>query len=100
MSLVKTASCDILVSHRCSSIHVKEQTNREMFHVISYAKLWKLLARRSLQPKALCSITGISTSTLRAMQKNQHVRMDVLERICEALHVDIGDVCSFFDKAI
>ena len=63
--------------------------------MISYAKLWKLLAKRHLQPKTLCSIADISPTTLRAMQKNENVRLDILERICQALHVDIGDVCSF-----
>ena len=99
MSPAKSIFCVILVPHNLSSIHLKEQTYREMIRVISYVKLWKLLARRSLKPKELCSSAGISISTLRAMQKNQHVRIDVLERICTTLHVDIGDVCSFLDKA-
>lgn len=63
--------------------------------MISYAKLWRLLDRRGIQPKTLCAIAGISPTTLRAMQKDQPVRMDVLERICASLRVDIGDVCSF-----
>lgn len=66
--------------------------------MISYAKLWKLMARRGLQPKALCAMAGISPTTLRSLQKNERVRLDVLERVCEALHVDIGDVCSFRSK--
>ena len=37
----------------------------------------------------------VTVNIYHAMQKNQHVRLDVLERICEALRVDIGDVCSF-----
>ena len=65
------------------------------FPMVSYAKLWKLLRRRGLQPKALCDAAGLSMSTIRALQKDQHVRMDVLERICTALGVDIGDICSF-----
>ena len=63
--------------------------------MVSYNKLWRLLKRRGLQPKDLCSIVGLSSSTVRALQKDQHVRMDVLERICIALNVDIGDICSF-----
>ena len=63
--------------------------------MISYVKLWRLLSKRRLQPKVLCEMAGISPATLRAMQKNQPVRMDVLERVCASLNVDIGDVCSF-----
>ena len=63
--------------------------------MISYAKLWFLLDKRHLTPKALITLAGISYSTLRMMKNNQPVRLDVLKRICEALGVDIGDVCSF-----
>ena len=63
--------------------------------MISYAKLWRLLGRRGIQPKTLCTIAGISPMTLRALKKNQPVRMDVLQRVCESLNVDVGDICSF-----
>lgn len=63
--------------------------------MISYSKLWRLLDRRSLSPKSLITLAGISTSTVRMMKNNQPVRLDILERVCEALGVDIGDVCSF-----
>ncbi len=63
--------------------------------MVSYTKLWRLLRKRGLLPKDLCVIAGLSASTVRALQKNQYVRMDVLERICDALIVDIGDICSF-----
>lgn len=63
--------------------------------MISYSKLWRFLDRRHIQPKDLCTLANISYSTLRMMKNNQPVRLDVLHRICEALNVDIGDVCSF-----
>jgi len=34
----------------------------------------------------------------RKMSRNEAVRMDVLERVCVALRVDIGDVCSFLHR--
>lgn len=64
-------------------------------HMISYAKLWRLLDRRCIQLKMLCTLAGISPTTLRVLQKNQPVRMDVLQRVCESLNVDVGDICSF-----
>ena len=65
--------------------------------MISYEKLWRIMARKKLQPGDLCKMAGISYSTFRALQKSDHVRLDVLERICRSLNVDIGDVCSFRD---
>lgn len=66
--------------------------------MLSYSRLWRLLANRRLMPKDLCTLAGISPSTVRVLQKDQHVRMDVLERICTALNVDIGDICSFRER--
>lgn len=63
--------------------------------MISYSKLWRLLDQRHLSPKSLITLASISYSTLRMMKKGEAVRLDVLKRICEALSVDIGDVCSF-----
>jgi len=40
-------------------------------------------------------LAGISESIYRKMSRNEAVRMDVLERVCAALRVDVGDVCSF-----
>ena len=63
--------------------------------MVSYNKLWRLLGKRRLQPRDLGHLAGISPSTIRALQKDQPVRLDILERVCTALGVDIGEVCSF-----
>ena len=63
--------------------------------MISYKKLWRLLDKRRLSPRDLIHLAGISESTYQKLVKNDSVRLDVLQRICAALNVDIGDVCSF-----
>ena len=63
--------------------------------MISYDKLWALLRKRHFQPKDIVRIAGISDSTYRKLLSNDTVRLDVLEKICISLAVDIGDVCSF-----
>ena len=65
--------------------------------MITYSRLWLLLHRRGYSPRDIIHLAGISESTYRKMSRNGPVRMDVLERICAALHVDIGDVCGFQD---
>ena len=62
--------------------------------MITYSRLWLLLKRRGYSPRDIIRLAGISESTYRKMSRNEPVRMDVLERICLSLHVDIGDVCS------
>ncbi len=63
--------------------------------MISYTKLWRLLDRRGYAPRDIIHLANISESTFQKLLKNDSVRMDVLQRICEGLGVDIGDVCSF-----
>ena len=62
---------------------------------IYYTRLWRLLERRGYSRKDIIWIAGISESTYRKLLAGEATRMDVLERICGALKVDIGDVCSF-----
>ena len=44
--------------------------------------------------KDITWLAGISDSTYRKLLNSDSVRMDVPERICKALNVDIGDICS------
>ena len=72
-----------------------EMDDKEITNMISYSRLWLLLHRRGYSPRDIIHLAGISESTYRKMSRNEAVRMDVLERVCAALRVDVGDVCSF-----
>ena len=61
----------------------------------SYNRLWKLLEKRGYTRKDIIRLAGISESTYRKLLAGDFVRMDVLERICKALSIDIEHVCSF-----
>lgn len=63
--------------------------------MISYFRLWRLLERRGYSKKDITWLARISDSTYRKLLNSDSVRMDVLERICKALNVDVGDICSF-----
>ena len=62
---------------------------------ITYYRLWRLLERRGYVKKDVIRLAGISESTYRKLLADDSVRMDVLERVCEALRVDLGAICSF-----
>ena len=62
---------------------------------LSYSRLWHLLERRGYARKDIIWLAGISESTYRKLLAGDSTRLDVLGRICAALKVDIGDVCSF-----
>lgn len=59
---------------------------------ISYKKLWKLLIDRDINKKTLCTMAGISPSSLAKMKKNENVNTDILLKICVALEVDVSDI--------
>ena len=65
--------------------------------VISYHKLWQILDRRGMTKRELIRLAGISVTTVRNMEKGNNVNLDVLRKICEALHVNLGDVAEFVE---
>ncbi len=65
---------------------------------ITYKKLWKLLIDKGLKKKDLMKLTGISTSTLAKLGKDQLVSMEVLVKICKALDCNIGDVVEYVSE--
>ena len=61
----------------------------------SYNNLFKILKDRNISKTMLREQTGISTSTLAKLSKNENVGMDVLEKICLALNCQPVDILSY-----
>ncbi len=59
---------------------------------VCYNKLWKLLIDRNMKKKALRLATGISTTALAKLGKNEHVSTEILTKICDALECDLCDI--------
>ena len=47
--------------------------------------------------RELIRLAGISVTTVRNMEKGNNVNLDILRKICEALHVNLGDVAEFVE---
>ena len=60
--------------------------------MISFAPLWATIKGRGMNKGELQKMTGFSSSTIAKLAKNEVVKLDVVERICEALEVLINDV--------
>lgn len=56
---------------------------------IYYNKLWKLLIDKK---KDLRLATGMSTTALAKLGKNQHVSTEILTKICTVLDCDFFDI--------
>ena len=63
---------------------------------VSYKKLWKLLIDKKMVKKDLMALTGITSSTIAKMGKEQSVTLEVLGRICKALDCNIGDIVDVY----
>lgn len=65
---------------------------------VSYKKLWKLLIDKDMKKKDLRAATGLSTTTLAKLGKNENVSTDILVKICTALECDIGDIMEVVEE--
>lgn len=65
---------------------------------ISYNGLWKLLIDKKMKKMDLVDKVGLSSSTLAKMSKDEAVSLSVLEKICDALDCDFGDIINYEKK--
>ena len=59
---------------------------------VSYKKLWKLLIDKNMKKKDLRAASGISTTTLAKLGKDENVSTEILSKIFAALNCDVGDI--------
>ena len=59
---------------------------------LSYKKLWKQLIDRDMTRTDLRQATGISSSTFARLSRGDYVASSVIDRICQELKCDVGDV--------
>ena len=62
---------------------------------VSYNKLWKLLIDKEMMKKDLRAMTGVSTTTMSRLSKDENVSTEILSKICSALNCDVGDIMEF-----
>lgn len=62
---------------------------------ISYNKLWMLLIDKKMSVADMRKAADIAPNTVTRMKKDQEVTLSVLEKICDVLDVDFGDIIEF-----
>ena len=62
---------------------------------ISYNKLWKLLIDKNMSVAEMRRAADIAPNTVTRMKKDQEVTMTVLEKICDVLEADFGDIVEY-----
>ena len=61
----------------------------------SYNRLWKLLIDKNMNKMELMKKVGISSGTIAKMTRGEPVSMAILERICQKLNCDFGDLVHY-----
>lgn len=59
---------------------------------ISYDKLWEKLDEKNMIKKTLREQSGVTTTVIAKLGKNETVHMEALIKICKVLNCDIGDI--------
>ncbi len=59
---------------------------------VSYNKLWKMLIDKKMKRIELQRMAGISGNVLSRLGKDEYVSMESMEKICNLLQCDIGDI--------
>ena len=65
---------------------------------VSYKKLWKLLIDKDMKKKDLRIATGMTTTALAKLGKNEHVNTEILAKICKVLACNIEDIVEVIDE--
>ena len=59
---------------------------------VSYNRLWKLLIDKGINKTQLCKEAGITTNAMAHLGRNEDVRVEVLVKVCTALHCTMDDI--------
>ena len=65
---------------------------------ISYHRLLKLMIDKNMKKVDMMDLVGISSSTVAKMTNGEFVSMKILEKICERLDCDFGDIVHYEKK--
>ena len=65
---------------------------------VSYKKLWKLLIDKDMKKKDLRIATGMTTTALAKLGKNEHINTEILAKICKVLECNIEDIVEITDE--
>lgn len=64
---------------------------------MSYKKLWKLLIDKDMKKKELSEVSGVSSTSIAKMGRNENVNTDNLVKICEALKCNLNDIAEIVE---
>ena len=65
---------------------------------VQYNKLWNILTDRRMSKAELRKLADIAPNTMTKLRRDEMVAMPILDRICETLNVDYGDIVEHVEE--
>ena len=65
---------------------------------VSYNRLWKLLIDKKMSKADLRKAAGLAPNTMKKLRRDEPVAMVVLEKICDTLDTDFGDIVEYIKE--
>ena len=62
---------------------------------VSYNRLWKLLVDKKMSKADLRKAAGLAPNTMTKLRRDEPVAMTVLDKICETINTDYGDIMQY-----
>lgn len=64
---------------------------------LSYDKLWYLMKKNKMKKVDLANAADLSSYTMTKINKDESVSLDVIMKLCQIFHCDIGDVVEIIE---
>ena len=65
---------------------------------VSYNKLWKLLVDKKMSKADLRKESGVSPTTMTKLRRDEPVMLNVLDKICNTLDCNYGDIMDYIPE--
>ena len=65
---------------------------------VSYNKLWNLVRQNKMKKVDLARAAEISEYTMKKLNRDEPVQLEVLLRLCKVFHCDIGDLMEVVEE--
>lgn len=65
--------------------------------MIVYNRLWKLLDELDISQYALITYYGFSPSQVTRLKRNEIVKTNTIDHLCEVLHCSVSDIMEYIE---
>lgn len=66
---------------------------------LSYNRMWKLLVDKKMSKADLRKAADIAPNTMTKLRRDETVNLAILDRICETLDCDFGDIMEYVKES-